>query len=57
MAGRARILDMPGEVAPDHRTGRELLADAFEQLGDQAESAPWRTFYLTGAEEPPITAC
>lgn len=57
MAGRARILDMPGEVAPDHRAGRELLADAFEQLGDQAESGPWRTFDLTGAEEPPITAC
>jgi alkyl sulfatase BDS1-like metallo-beta-lactamase superfamily hydrolase len=30
---------------------RELLADAYEQLGYQAESAPWRNFYLTGAQE------
>jgi alkyl sulfatase BDS1-like metallo-beta-lactamase superfamily hydrolase len=30
---------------------RELLADAYEQLGYQAESGPWRNFYLTGAQE------
>src|SRR3546814_12072945 len=27
------------------------LADALEQLGYQAESGPWRNFYLTGAKE------
>jgi alkyl sulfatase BDS1-like metallo-beta-lactamase superfamily hydrolase len=36
---------------PDHETGRELLADALEQLGYQSETGPWRNFYLTGAKE------
>jgi alkyl sulfatase BDS1-like metallo-beta-lactamase superfamily hydrolase len=36
---------------PDHQGGRELLADAFEQLGYQSETGPWRNFYLTGAKE------
>jgi alkyl sulfatase BDS1-like metallo-beta-lactamase superfamily hydrolase len=36
---------------PDHDAGKELLAEAFEQLGYQAESGPWRNFYLTGAKE------
>ncbi|TDD90615.1 MBL fold metallo-hydrolase [Saccharopolyspora karakumensis] len=36
---------------PDNRAARELQADALEQLGYQAESAPWRNFYLTGALE------
>lgn len=36
---------------PRHREGRWLLADAFEQLGYQAESGPWRNFYLSGAQE------
>ena len=36
---------------PDHDGGKQLLADAFEQLGYQAESGPWRNFYLTGAKE------
>lgn len=30
---------------------KKLQADAFEQLGYQAESGPWRNFYLTGAKE------
>src|SRR5262249_28234812 len=30
---------------------RELQAAALEQLGYQAESGPWRNFYLTGAQE------
>jgi alkyl sulfatase BDS1-like metallo-beta-lactamase superfamily hydrolase len=30
---------------------KQLLADAYEQLGYQAESGPWRNFYLTGAAE------
>ena len=36
---------------PKHEAARELLADAFEQMGYQAESGPWRNFYLTGAKE------
>jgi alkyl sulfatase BDS1-like metallo-beta-lactamase superfamily hydrolase len=36
---------------PDNLDARELLADAFTQLGYQAESGPWRNFYLTGAQE------
>ncbi len=36
---------------PDSRDARELAADAFEQLGYQAESATWRNAYLYGAQE------
>ena len=36
---------------PDNQDGRELQADALEQLGYQSESGPWRNFYLTGAKE------
>jgi alkyl sulfatase BDS1-like metallo-beta-lactamase superfamily hydrolase len=36
---------------PDHAEARALQADALEQLGYQAESGPWRAFYLTGAQE------
>ncbi|MEW6555280.1 MAG: alkyl sulfatase dimerization domain-containing protein [Actinomycetota bacterium] len=36
---------------PDNMEARELQADALEQLGYQAESGPWRNFYLTGAME------
>lgn len=36
---------------PDNLAARALQADALEQLGYQAESGPWRTFYLTGAQE------
>jgi alkyl sulfatase BDS1-like metallo-beta-lactamase superfamily hydrolase len=36
---------------PDNTAARELLADALTQLGYQAESGPWRNFYLTGAKE------
>src|SRR5437879_5383772 len=36
---------------PDNREARELEADALEQLGYQAESASWRNFYLSGAQE------
>ena len=28
-----------------------MLADAYEQMGYQAESGPWRNFYLCGAQE------
>jgi alkyl sulfatase BDS1-like metallo-beta-lactamase superfamily hydrolase len=36
---------------PDHTAARALQADALEQLGYQAESGPWRDFYLTAAQE------
>lgn len=36
---------------PDHAEARALQADALEQMGYQAESGPWRAFYLTGAQE------
>ena len=36
---------------PDNQAARDLEADALEQLGYQAESGPWRNFYLTGAKE------
>ncbi len=36
---------------PDNPDARRLQAETFEQLGYQAESGPWRNFYLTGAHE------
>ena len=36
---------------PNNKAARNLEADALEQLGYQAESGPWRNFYLTGAKE------
>ncbi|MCY1053662.1 alkyl sulfatase dimerization domain-containing protein [Nannocystis sp. SCPEA4] len=36
---------------PDSAAGKELLADAYEQMGYQAESGPWRAEYLQGAYE------
>ncbi len=36
---------------PDHEGALQLLAAAFDQLGYQAESGPWRDVYLSGAYE------
>jgi len=36
---------------PQNADARKLQADALEQLGYQAESGPWRNFYLSGAQE------
>ncbi|WP_037607524.1 alkyl sulfatase dimerization domain-containing protein [Streptacidiphilus rugosus] len=36
---------------PGTQEARLLQADTLEQLGYQAESGPWRDFYLTGAQE------
>lgn len=36
---------------PHNKEARNLEADALEQMGYQAESGPWRNFYLTGAQE------
>ncbi|MFJ6054506.1 alkyl/aryl-sulfatase [Streptomyces sp. NPDC092307] len=36
---------------PANIEARELAADILEQLGYQAESGPWRNFYIGGADE------
>ncbi len=36
---------------PDNQAARQLQANALEQMGYQAESGPWRNFYLSGAKE------
>ncbi len=36
---------------PENAEAKELQADALEQMGYQAESGPWRSFYLTAALE------
>jgi alkyl sulfatase BDS1-like metallo-beta-lactamase superfamily hydrolase len=36
---------------PDHREARELQADAYEQMGYQAEGPQWRGIFLTAARE------
>lgn len=40
-----------GFADPSDRVSRTLLADSYEQLGYQSESAIWRNIYLTGARE------
>ncbi len=47
----AQVLNHVIMAEPGHVAARTMLADAFEQLGYQAESAPWRNFYLCGALE------
>ena len=46
-----QVLDHAVSAQPEHIQARELMADALEQLGYQAECGPWRNFYLTGAQE------
>ena len=36
---------------PDHKEARDWLSATYEQLGFQAESGAWRSYYLTGAAE------
>lgn len=47
----ATALNKLVQAEPDNKKARGLLADAYEQLGYQAESAGWRNTYLTGAQE------
>ncbi|CAK0770654.1 Linear primary-alkylsulfatase [Gammaproteobacteria bacterium] len=47
----AQVVNHVVFAEPDNTEARHLQADALEQLGYQAESAPWRNFYLTGAKE------
>ena len=36
---------------PANKAARDMLADTLTQMGYQAESGPWRNFYLSGAKE------
>jgi alkyl sulfatase BDS1-like metallo-beta-lactamase superfamily hydrolase len=47
----AQVVDHVVFAEPGNEEARLLQADALEQLGYQAESGPWRSFYLTGAQE------
>ncbi|NEQ36770.1 MAG: MBL fold metallo-hydrolase [Okeania sp. SIO3I5] len=39
------------DIDLDCLDAKQLEADALEQMGYQAESGPWRNFFLTGAQE------
>ncbi|MFH2132194.1 MAG: alkyl sulfatase dimerization domain-containing protein [bacterium] len=47
----AQLLNHLVFAEPDNKQARALLARTYDQLGYQAESAPWRDVYLTGAYE------
>ena len=47
----AEVLRHAVYADPGNVDARSLQADAFEQLGYQAESGPWRDVYLMGAQE------
>ncbi|QLI82126.1 MBL fold metallo-hydrolase [Chitinibacter fontanus] len=47
----AEVLKHAVFANPNNTAAKELLADALEQLGYQAESGPWRGVYLQGAYE------
>ena len=47
----AELLNHVVFAQPDHKGARELLAKSYDQMGYMAESAIWRNFYLTGAQE------
>ncbi|MFL4909814.1 alkyl/aryl-sulfatase [Streptomyces sp. MMS24-I2-30] len=47
----AELLKHTLAADPGHEAARLLQADVFEQLGYQSEAAPWRNFYLVGAQE------
>ncbi len=47
----AQVMNHVVFADPTNAAARDLQARALEQLGYQAESGPWRNFYLTGAQE------
>jgi alkyl sulfatase BDS1-like metallo-beta-lactamase superfamily hydrolase len=47
----AQVVNHAVFADPKHQGAKNLVADALEQMGYQAESGPWRNFYLTGAKE------
>lgn len=51
VAPTEEVADTRTELTVDNAAARQLQANALEQLGYQADSGPWRDFYLTGAQE------
>jgi alkyl sulfatase BDS1-like metallo-beta-lactamase superfamily hydrolase len=47
----AQVLHMLVFAEPENHAARELQADAYEQLGYQAEGPQWRGIYLSAARE------
>ncbi len=47
----ATVMNQLVFAEPDNAPGRAFLAGAYEQLGFQAESAIWRNYYLSAAQE------
>jgi alkyl sulfatase BDS1-like metallo-beta-lactamase superfamily hydrolase len=47
----AQVVNHVVFAEPSNEAAKNLQADALEQMGYQAESGPWRNFYLTGAKE------
>lgn len=47
----AQVVNHAVFADPSNVAAKNLQADALEQLGYQAESGPWRNFYLSGAQE------
>ena len=47
----AEVVQHVINTEPDNQEAKYLVADAYEQMGYQAVSGPWRNFYLTGAME------
>ena len=47
----AEILNHVVFADPSNKTAKALLADSYEQMGYQSESAVWRNIYLVGALE------
>lgn len=47
----AEILHKLVFAQPDNQTARDLQADAYEQMGYQAEGPQWRGIFLTAARE------
>lgn len=47
----AEVLNHLVFAEPNHAKAKALLAKTYDQLGYQAESAPWRDIYLSGAYE------
>lgn len=47
----AQVVNRVVFADPSNKEAKELLADAYEQMGYQAESGPWRSVFLQGAFE------
>lgn len=47
----AQVLHMLVFAQPENHAARELQADAYEQMGYQAEGPQWRSIFLTAARE------